>query len=131
MGPPCRTRQGASAKASACKTEMTRPERQQERRKDDRRIEIIIVVIWKKALIVVPIPVMNIMVRHDERHEPKGNRVDQRAVAPQRRVLFTHLGDVPSAGRIACTSGCARNQKRCCHRIGLPPAGPTRTVARN
>src|SRR5438046_4915319 len=36
---------------------------------------------------------------------------------------------MPKPGRIAMyTSGCPKNQKRCCHRSGDPPEGRKRTV---
>ena len=59
-------------------------------------IEMIIVVTWKNALIVVPMPVMNMWCAHtmNDMKPRKTIGVDQRAVAPQRltRVVRDDLG---------------------------------------
>ena len=60
-------------------------------------IEMIIVVIWKNALIVVPMPVRNMWCAHTMKDMKPRNeqRVDHHAVAPQRlaRVVGDDLRD--------------------------------------
>src|SRR6202048_5574337 len=89
-------------------------------------MEMSSVVVWKNALTVVPMPVSHMWCAQTMKDKNPITSTEKTSdLYPQSglRELFARISaTIPNAGRInTYTSGCPRNQNKCCHNSGLPP----------
>jgi len=89
-------------------------------------IEIIIVVVWKKVATVELMPVRYMWCAQTMKdRNPRTNTAPIMILYPQsglRELLHSISATIPIAGKIKTyTSGCPKNQNKCCHKSGLPP----------